>query len=211
MHTTDRPASSPTVVHPGEGAPLQALNLLVTVKLRGEDARPCSVVELTAAHGYGLPLLSHHREDLVVIVLDGQVGVRVGRDAAELAAGGLAWVPHTVAWGFEARSATTRILVVTIGQGAAPGLDAALQALGVELEAPARPTPTVLAPGRVIEALAAHSIEVLGAPPAPVCITPAWGIDPAPSTPLSTKEHPCEHDTISHTYDACWRPPQAPP
>lgn len=119
------------------------------------------VWESEEPRGVGLPLHVHTREDEQVVVLDGEVFVRVGDATHRLAAGATLALPRGVPHAHLVASARARLLTVAIPGG--------FERLFTELGVPALPG-TSAPPIPDNETLAAVvrrlGVEVVGPPPA---------------------------------------------
>lgn len=166
--TTTTGARAPEVLGPGAGHHLHFLNHLATVRVVAGDDGLLSVVEFTAPRGTGAPLHRHRHEDELFLVHAGELVFHVGEDRHHVGAGGLAYLPRRSAHTFQVRSSDARFTCVTASTAGPPEFDRMVTALGAVTDAPALPEPGPIDPGRVAEVCAAHGIEILGPPPAPL-------------------------------------------
>jgi quercetin dioxygenase-like cupin family protein len=170
MNTMTAPTIDQLLAVPaGEGDHHHFLNHLATVKVgAGDSATGLTAVEFTAPRGFGPPLHVHREEDEILYVIDGRIRLDIGDTAAWAEAGTVVSLPHGVPHVFQVESATARFLTVTAGRSAAPGFDAFVRALGTPTDLATLPAPVEIDPGHVAAVCAAHGIEVLGPPPAPL-------------------------------------------
>ena len=168
MSTPISASRAPEVIAPGSGHHLHFLNHLATVKVRGGVSGVFSVVEFAAPRGLGPPLHRHDDEDELFVVLDGRVAFHSGDDIMLADEGSLAYLPHGIPHTFQVHLDTARFVCVTGSRAQAPRFDLMVTALGVEVAQASLPEPGPIDPGRVAEVCAAHGIEVLGPPPAPL-------------------------------------------
>ena len=162
--TTDEPL----VLADREGTHLHFLNHLATIKIAAEAGRSMSVVEFTGPRGFGPPLHNHLDEDELFIVLDGQMTFFTGDVRIEAETGAFAYLPHGRPHTFQVMSDTARFVNVTSSNSTIPRFDEMVAALGVRTDHPTMPEPAAIDPGTVAEVCAAHGIEILGPPPAPL-------------------------------------------
>lgn len=168
-NTTGPPIDQPIAVPAGEGDHFHFLNHLATVKVGGGDtATGMSAVEFTAPRGFGPPLHVHREEDEIMYVIEGRIRFDLDDGPVHAGTGTVVSLPHGVPHIFQVESATARFLTVTAGRRAAPGFDRFVAALGVPTDVASLPTPVDIDPGHVAAVCAAHGIEVLGPPPAPL-------------------------------------------
>jgi hypothetical protein len=73
-------------------------------------------------------------------------------------------VPHS----FQVLSDTARFIDVTGATDGAPRFDQMVSTLGLPVAEPTMPAPMDIDPGEVAEVCAAHGIDILGPPPAPL-------------------------------------------
>ncbi|MCC5949705.1 MAG: cupin domain-containing protein [Nitriliruptoraceae bacterium] len=168
MATTDLPARAPEVLAPGSGDHLHFLNHLATVKVRAGGDGTMSVVEFLAPRGLGPPLHRHRSEDELFVVLDGELRFHVGNERFVGAAGAIASLPHGIPHTFQVHSPSARFVCVTASRPDAPRFDAMVTALGQPVDRARLPVAGPIDPGVVAEICAAHGIDVLGPPPAPL-------------------------------------------
>jgi len=120
-----------------------------------------AVWESEEPRGVGLPLHVHTREDEQVVVLDGEILVRIGEGTHRLTSGATIALPRGVPHAHLVTSPRARLLTVAVPGG--------FERLFTDLGEPALPgTAAPPLPGR--EALAAAvrrlGVEVVGPPPA---------------------------------------------
>ena len=161
-------AAEPYVLADREGTHLHFLNHLATIKVAGGPTSSMSVVEFTGPRGFGPPLHNHLDEDELFIVVDGELEFRTGDERIIGGSGSMAFLPHNRPHTFQVLSDTARFVNVTSSHVAAPRFDQMVAALGVITDKPTLPEPGPIDPGRVAEICAAHGIEILGPPPAPI-------------------------------------------
>ncbi len=156
------------VLDAGAGPRHEFLNHLATTKVVADGGGSMSAVEFLAPRGFGPPLHSHDEEDELVVVLSGEVAFSVGDDRTTAAAGAIAYLPHNVPHTFQVLSDEARMLSVTSSATSTPVFDRMVAALGVPTEARSIPAPRDIDPAHVAEVCGAHSIQVIGPPPAPL-------------------------------------------
>lgn len=127
-----------------------------------------SVVEFAARKGFGPPLHNHLHEDELFIVLDGTLTLFSGDDQFEAGEGSFAYLPHNRPHTFQVITDTARIVNVTASHTNVPRFDEMVAALGDPTTELVIPDPGPIDPGRVAEICAAHGIEIVGPPPAPL-------------------------------------------
>jgi quercetin dioxygenase-like cupin family protein len=169
--TAAQPSLGPRILHPGEGRHLHFLNHLATVKVEGTDA-DLSVVEFTGARSFGPPLHTHREEDELFVVLEGEIAFMTdpadtGTDL-RASAGGIVFLPKGVPHTFQIRSDTARWVCVTGSGSGHPRFDQMVAALGEPTDSPTLPEPGPIDPGQVAAVCAAHGIDIVGPPPAPL-------------------------------------------
>lgn len=168
MTTTEQPTRpEPSVVQRDEGRHHHFLNHLATIKASSADGA-LSAVEFVAPRGFGPPLHRHLDEDEIVVVLEGEMVFRSGDDEHVGREGACALLPHGVPHTFQVLSPTARFLSVTASGDGHPAFDRMVAALGTPTDEPGLPEPGPIDPGEVARICAAHGIEVLGPPPAPL-------------------------------------------
>ena len=174
--TADDAGSRPVPVDPpgpyvlarDEGEHFHFLNHLATRKVSAGDTGSMTVVEFSAARGFGPPLHRHDHEDEIMVVLDGEIAFRsgdaelIGRD------GSTVFLPHGVPHTFQILSDEARFTTITASRVGAPVFDLMVAELGEPTDEAVLPTPSEIDPGRVAAVCAAHGIEILGPPPAPL-------------------------------------------
>lgn len=166
MQTTHR---HPIVLGPGAGEHRHFLNHLATTKLVASDTDTrMSAVEFFAPRGFGPPLHRHSEEDELMYVTDGEIRFDAGSTSPVARSGSVVFLPRTVPHTFQVLSETARFLTVTTGSDRSAAFDEFVAALGVPTERAELPEPIEIDPGHVASVCAAHGIEVLGPPPAPL-------------------------------------------
>lgn len=169
---TTSPALHPDRIHVlarDEGAHLQAIGQLATIKATAGDTGSLSAVEVVADRGFGPPLHCHRDEDELVVVLEGEVAFRSGDVESIASTGACAYLPHGVPHTFQVLSQTARMLSVTASVGGRPRFDRMFEAMGTPVIEPAMPTgPIEVDPGELAAITAAHGVDVVGPPPAPL-------------------------------------------
>lgn len=156
------------VVAPGEGKHLEFLNHLATIKFAAGPADSMSVVEFMAPRGFGPPEHSHNHEDELFIVLEGELEFRTGGVEITGTPGTLALLPHGEPHTFQVLSEMARFVNVTASNAMPPRFDKMVAALGTPTDRTSLPEPSYIDPARVAEVCAAHDIEIVGPPPAPL-------------------------------------------
>lgn len=151
-----------------EGDHLHFLNNAATIKVAAAGHRSMSVVEFLGPKGFGPPLHTHLEEDELFIVLEGAIALFSGDTRFEAEAGGFAYLPHGEPHTFQVLTDSARIVNVTSSNTTIPRFDEMVTALGVPTDRPILPEPGPIDPGRVADVCAAHGIEILGPPPAPL-------------------------------------------
>ena len=159
---------SRVVLGPDEGVHLHFLNNLATVKVAAGSDGSMSVVEFLAPQGFGPPLHRHNVEDELFIVLAGELSIFSGDERFAAGEGSFAMLPRAVPHTFQVVSESARIVNVTSSNEAVPRFDAMVSALGEPTESLEIPPPAYIDPGRVAEVCAAHGIDIVGPPPAPL-------------------------------------------
>ena len=161
-------AQRPLVLDPGQGEHYHFLNNLATVKVSGGTEGQLSVVEFVAPCGFGPPLHRHNDEDELFVILGGAIVFRTGDIERRGEEGTVALLPRAVPHTFQVLSETARFLNVTGSTTGSPRFDAMVATLGTPTLGTALPAPMEIDPGEVAEVCAAHGIDVLGPPPAPL-------------------------------------------
>lgn len=157
------------VVAPGKGEHLEFLNHLATIKFATGSSGSMSVVEFMAPRGFGPPEHRHKNEDELFVVLDGELEFRTGGIEIKGGPGTLALLPRAEPHTFQVLSASARFVNVTATNTVTPPrFDAMVAALGTATERTTLPEPTYIDPAHVAEVCAAHDIEIVGPPPAPL-------------------------------------------
>lgn len=99
MHT---PTLRPHVTAPRDGAPLNVLGHMVTVKLdRAQTDGHYYVFEVLTPPGHGIPPHVHEREDEMIRVLEGEFAVRLGERSFQAPAGADIFFPRGVVHAFQ--------------------------------------------------------------------------------------------------------------
>lgn len=169
MSTATTNPRPPVLVSADDGPHFHFLNHRATVRVGREatDAR-LTAVEFTAPRGFGPPLHAHREEDELLYVLEGEIRCRAGDTDGVASAGSIVVLPRGVAHTFQVQSESARFLTVTAGSSSEPSFDQFVMALGTEIPSIEVPPPTEIDPGHVAATCAAHGIDVLGPPPAPL-------------------------------------------
>ena len=157
-----------TILARDEGRHIHVLNNLATIKVSPEAGGSMSVVEFSANRGFGPPLHSHRDEDELVVVLEGEVAFRSGDTEVIATEGASAYLPHGIPHTFQVLSPTARMLTVTSSAEATPQFDQMMVELGIPAPAPTIPEDMEIDPGNVALVGAAHGVDILGPPPAPL-------------------------------------------
>ena len=170
--TTSRPVpvdpAGPYVLNRDEGEHFHFLNHLATRKVTAGERGSMTAVEFTQDRGFGPPLHRHEDEDEILIVLDGEIAFRSGGQEHIGRAGSTAFLPHGVPHTFQVLSESARCIAVSASRRQAPRFDRMVAELGEPTADPVAPTPVEIDPGHVAQVNAAHGIEILGPPPAPL-------------------------------------------
>ena len=106
-----------------------------------------------------------------MVVLEGRIEFRTDdADAPPLVgeAGATVFLPCGVAHSFQVTSPTARFVALTAGRTGRPLFTDFVAAMGTPADRPEMPEPVAIDPGEVARVRAAHGIEVLGPPPAPL-------------------------------------------
>jgi quercetin dioxygenase-like cupin family protein len=156
------------VVGPDEGHHLHFLNHLATVKYAAGTGGSMSIVEFLAPRGFGPPQHLHREEDELFLVLAGELLLMTGGEEITAGEGAMAVLPRAVPHSFQVVSDTARFVNVTASPTTTPRFDAMVSALGTPASSRELPEPGYIDPARVAEVCAAHGIEVVGPPPAPL-------------------------------------------
>lgn len=167
MHTSP-PARTAEVVAPGSGHHVHFLNHLATIKHAAGPGDALSVVEFTAARGFGPPLHRHLDEDELFVVLEGELAFRSGGQELEGVAGSVALLPAGAPHTFQVLSEAARFTCITASVSGTPRFDRMVTALGVPTDRPTLPEPTYVDASHVADVCLEHGIEILGPPPAPL-------------------------------------------
>jgi quercetin dioxygenase-like cupin family protein len=154
----------------GQGDHHFFLNHLATVKVAaGESESGLALVEFLAPRGFGPPLHAHSEEDELMFVLEGNIRVDLGDGhSTTVAAGAAVTLPHGTPHTWQVVSETARFLTINAGRRQGPSFDQFVAALGTPIDPNAMPDPIEIDPGHVAGVCAAHGIDVLGPPPAPL-------------------------------------------
>jgi quercetin dioxygenase-like cupin family protein len=166
--STSHHTHRPSVVAVDSGTHYHFLNHLATVKVVPDGDGSMSVVEFHAPRGFGPPLHRHESEDELFIILDGEIEVRSGDDAAIAAAGAYVYLPRRIPHTFQVHSATARIATITAAGPTVPRFDAMVAALGTPVDEPTMPVPVYIDPSRVADVTRDHGIDILGPPLPPL-------------------------------------------
>lgn len=167
--TTTHLSQGAYLVPSGEGSHHHFLNHLATVKVAPGDTGAVSVVEFVAPRGFGAPEHRHDTEDEVFIVLEGELRFRTGDAEATGASGSVTYLPRRRSHTFQVLSDTARFIVVNASATAdAPRFAEMVIALGAPTDEPSIPEPVYIDPARVAEICAAHGVDIVGPPPAPL-------------------------------------------
>jgi quercetin dioxygenase-like cupin family protein len=161
-------AEAPILISATEGAHLHFLNHVATVKVPASGQRSMSVVEFLAPKGFGPPLHNHRSEDELFIIVEGALAFFTGDDRFESEAGGIAYLPQGQPHTFQVLTDTARLINVTSSNTVVPRFDEMVTALGTPTSVPELPQPGPIDPGLVAEICAAHGIDIVGPPPAPL-------------------------------------------
>jgi mannose-6-phosphate isomerase-like protein (cupin superfamily) len=115
--TTDSSTQSAILQSRADAAVAELLGGSISVRVRGDDsAGAIALVEQRVPAGYpGPPLHVHPDFDELFYVLGGELSIRLGDDARDVGAGGLAFVPRGVPHTFANRSdrAAHSLVIVT--------------------------------------------------------------------------------------------------
>lgn len=161
-------ADQPVVVAPGAGSHLHFLNHLASVKVAADGRRSMSVVEFVGPRGFGPPLHNHLEEDELFVILEGELALFRGDERILAGSGTFAYLPHGEPHTFQVLTESARFVNVTSSHTSVPRFDEMVTALGVATATPSLPNPGPIDPGHVAEVCAAHGIEIVGPPPAPL-------------------------------------------
>lgn len=168
-HTTTTTVTQPSLTEAGAGDHLHFLNHLATVKTPHERTiSGMNAVEFTAPRGFGPPLHLHHEEDEIMYLVDGTLLLVVNGEEREASAGAVVALPAGVAHTFQVTSTEATFLTVAGGRRDAATFDVFVTAMGEPTTTATLPDPVEIDPGRVAAIAAAHGIEILGPPPAPL-------------------------------------------
>ncbi|HSL59480.1 MAG TPA: cupin domain-containing protein [Acidimicrobiales bacterium] len=160
--------TEPYVVARDDGSHHHFLNHLATTKVAAGPDGSMSAVEFVAPQGFGPPLHRHLDEDELVVVLEGSIAFRSGDQEHIGGVGACAYLPRNIPHTFQVLSEQARFLSVTASSESSPRFDQMVAALGTPSARPTQPEPGPIDPAHVAAVTAAHGIEVLGPPPAPL-------------------------------------------
>ena len=156
------PYDRPMTLHAGGARELWFVGVRVVVHVDAAQSEGrIGVWESEEPRGTRLPLRVHTREDEQVVVLDGEILVRVGDETHRLTPGATLALPRGVPHAHLVTSPQARLLTVSVPGG--------FERLFTELGAPARPgTAAPPIPDREVRAAALRrlGVEVVGPPPA---------------------------------------------
>jgi len=151
------------------GTHFHFLNHLATIKTSHDStASSMSAVEFTAPRGFGPPLHLHREEDEIMYLAAGTIRLVIDGGEREATAGAVVTLPAGVPHTFQVTSSTATFLTVAGGRREHASFDVFVAALGEHIDEPTQPEPVAIDPGHVAEVAAAHGIEILGPPPAPL-------------------------------------------
>ncbi len=168
LTTTAADPTKPHVIARDHGDHRHFLNHLATRKVTTASGGSMTATEFVAPRGFGPPLHVHHDEDELMVILEGEIEFRAD-DVVEMGStGATVWLPAGIPHTFQVHAETARFLVVSAGRTTEPVFDRFVAELGVPTDRPALPEPGPIDPGRVAEVGAAHGMEILGPPPAPL-------------------------------------------
>ncbi|MEM7323882.1 MAG: cupin domain-containing protein [Actinomycetota bacterium] len=173
-HQTDGgPDPSPSgqqvsVLARDEGQHIHVLDNLATIKVSPEADGSMSVVEFSANRGFGPPLHCHRDEDELIFVVEGEVVFRSGETEVVATEGTSAYLPHGIPHTFQVLSPTARMLTVTASATTTPQFDRMMVELGIPAPTPTIPSDMEIDPATVALVGAAHGVDILGPPPAPL-------------------------------------------
>jgi quercetin dioxygenase-like cupin family protein len=172
MATTGQAATvdSLQAVPAGQGDHHFFLNHLATVKVgAGRSESGLSLVEFVAPRGFGPPLHAHHEEDELMYVLEGEIRLDLGDGESDIAsAGTTVALPHGIPHTWQVVSDEARFLTINAGRRNEASFDQMVVALGAPADPQEMPDPVEIDPGHVAAVCAAHGIDVVGPPPAPL-------------------------------------------
>lgn len=160
--------SRPYVLQRDEGVHHHFLDNLATTKIGGTAGGAMSAVEFVAPKGFGPPLHQHDDEDEMMVILDGEIVFRSGDIETVAQPGATVHLPHGVPHTFQVLSDTARMVSITASRTTPPKFAEMVAALGDHTDEPVLPAPMDIDPVEVAAVCAAHGIEVLGPPPAPL-------------------------------------------
>lgn len=160
---------SPALTESGGGDHFHFLNHLATVKsTHDRTLSGMNAVEFTAPRGFGPPLHLHHEEDEIMFVVDGELRVEIDGETRTATRGAVVALPARVPHTFQVTSDWATFLTVAGGQREAAPFDVFVAALGAPVDEASQPEFSPIDPGHVAAVAAAHGIEILGPPPAPL-------------------------------------------
>lgn len=160
--------SRPYVLQRDEGVHHHFLDNLATTKIGGTAGGAMSAVEFVAPKGFGPPLHQHDDEDEMMVILDGEIVFRSGDIETVAQPGATVHLPHGVPHTFQVLSDTARMVSITASRTTPPKFAEMVAALGDHTDEPVLPAPMDIDPVEVAAICAAHGVEVLGPPPAPL-------------------------------------------
>lgn len=158
-----------TAVRPHDGDHRFFFNHLATVKVAaGEAESGMGVVEFHAPKGFGTPVHSHDDQDELLYIIDGELVLGQGDATWVAGAGSVVTLPAGVPHVFQVVSEGAHFLSITAGQSAKPKFEDYVVAMGDAVDPDALPEPADIDPARAAQLGAAHGIQILGPPPAPL-------------------------------------------
>jgi len=166
MSSAAQDTLAPIAHGPSEGEHLWFFGGLTTIKAEGsQTGGRVMVTEQLAPRGGGSPLHVHRNEDEWFYVLEGELTIWVDGTTHVVGAGGFVFGPRDVPHTFVVSSEQARFLLVT----EPAGFEGFIHALGepaIRQEIPPAPTaPPEMGP--ILEAAAAHGIDIIGPPGIP--------------------------------------------
>ena len=137
------------------------LGTLLRVIADGSDTGGAlTVMEQRARRSFSPPLHVHHHEDTALLVLDGQITVRVGDVDRCLAAGGFIWLPREVPHSFRVDTDEAHFLELATPSGIEGfHIDASDPAESVEIPPPGEPDVA-----RLLRAIGPYGADIIGPP-----------------------------------------------
>lgn len=160
--TSSDHAARPVVHRAGEGAHVWQENACVTVKLAAREAeeRRVSAAEFLAPPGFGPPLHIHHREDEILVIVEGRVRVVCGDTDVVAGPGSFAFLPRGVPHTFRVAGDTPARLLAIFTPG---GVEAMFVDAGVPTDAARLPEPGTRDAVADLD-VGRHGIEMVGPP-----------------------------------------------